>query len=64
MPAIGEQNGRAKLTYVIVKRLRRIYKKGKPFTKNPVSILNLSLKHDVSTSTMWSALNNKIWRMK
>ena len=57
----GERNGRAKLNWSLVKRLRKIYKKGKPFQKNRVSCLNLSLDHDVSPSTMWSMLAGKSW---
>lgn len=58
----GEKNGRAKLTWAMVKRLRRIYKKGEPFKKNPVSILNLAIDHDVSTGTMWDAITGRTWR--
>lgn len=58
---IGERNGRAKLTWRIVERLRKIYRKGQPFKRNPVSVLALAIKHDVSPGTMWSALSGKSW---
>lgn len=60
----GEKNGRAKLTWRTVERLRRIYRKGEPFKKNPVSILNLAIRFDVSTGTMWDAIAGKTWQTK
>lgn len=58
----GERNGRAKLTWRIVERLRKIYRKGKPWQKNPMAVLNLAIKHDVNHGTMWSALSGKSWQ--
>lgn len=61
MPREGEKNGRSKLNQRLVNRLRKIYKKGKPFQTNPVSVLNMAVRFDVAPSTMWNALNEVTW---
>ena len=72
MKAAGEKNGRAKMTWPRVRRVRRIYrecrqKKWNDSRNNPgcfVSILDLSIEEDVSYSTMHSILTEKSWRDK
>ena len=66
----GTKNGRSKLTWELVKRIREQYRKhrknkwnrNRPGQASEYSILSLAVNHDVSISTMWELLSGRTWK--
>jgi hypothetical protein len=54
----GDKNGRSKLTWEIVREIRRRYRKG------PVSTYTLALDYNVAQGTIYPIIAGTSWREK
>lgn len=59
----GEKNGRSKMTWDLVRQMRRRYAKGKR-TGRHVSMYTLALDYEINQSTVYGIIAGETWKEK